>query len=210
MNARHRRGFTLLEVTIATSIFLMALVLVSVTLQTNADQARFDTAMSEATMGARKVLQEMTRELTESGADATGEKCSLGSTGAANVTSGVTFQMRQNIPATGNATWGSAITYSLQQDGTEIYGVSGNGLDDDNDGVVDERALVRSQAGTPTVILDPGITFFRLDRDAGSNCVTITVEVSRGYERKKKVAGTATGQWARVRMTGSVMLMNSN
>src|SRR5690606_20124167 len=95
------------------------------------------------------------------------------------------------------------ITYQLVTNGD----TPGVGDDDDGDGVFDERRLVRVQAGQ-TVALDESVTVFDIDRAAGSDMITITVEVSR--RGTPRVAGVVQGpqDWVRARMVTNVFVRN--
>lgn len=114
----------------------------------------------------------------------------------------ITFVERVALTGVEATDWASdSITYRLVQNGD----TPGDGDDDDGDGVFDEQRLERVSAGR-TVVLDESVTLFRIDRAAGSDMITITLEVSRPY----KTAGLTAGpeDWVRVRTVTNVYLRN--
>jgi hypothetical protein len=199
------RSFSLLEVTVASSFLLAILLVASTTLQQTGTAAKFDQAQNEAASAARRILGQMTRELADSGGAAGIDHVSPDRATGAAVGTGVIFKIRTQLTGVDAVDWPDPqIFYVLQDDPTEN---PANAIDDDKDGVIDERRLVRIQAnvnGGQPVVMDPSVTLFRIDRPPGSDVVTITLEVSRGWQLRV----AQPGQWARTRMVTSVSLRN--
>lgn len=196
------RGYTLLEVVVSAAILMMILIVVTTTLDQTATVARFDQSQNEASTAARRIMGQMTRELADAGGSNGIDHTSPDRATGASVGTAVIFKQRREITGVDATDWpGEQITYRLQDDPQDT---AGNGLDDDKDGVIDERQLVRLQNGTPTLVLDPSVTLFRIDRPVGSDVLTITLEVSRGWQRKV----VQQGEWARTRLVTNVLLRN--
>lgn len=195
------RGYTLLEVVVSAAILLMILVVVTTTLDQTATVARFDQAQNDASSSARRILGQMTRELADAGGSNGVDHCSPDRATGAAVGTAVIFQQRRQITGTDATDWpDAAITYTLQDDPQDA---PGDGIDNDKDGVIDERQLVRTQSGS-TLVLDASVTSFRVDRAVGSDVLTLTLEVSRGWQRKV----AQQGDWARTRLVTNVLLRN--
>jgi len=84
----------------------------------------------------------------------------------------ITFRKRTGVEDT---EWGAPITYGL---GTSLGEVADNGVDDDGDGVVDERTLVRSQ-GTEAIVIADNLTAAVFTRPRGEYRVDIRFTVAR-------------------------------
>ena len=218
---RIRRGFSLLEVVISTSLLVFIMLIVAIAVQNNAEQSRFDLATNEAAAAARKIMAQISRELSNSG----GELGGIGETvtppfGAGGTINGTAhsvfprmfngsdnnfrFRARETVVAVGS-TWGPEISYRLENRLPITEASFDDGIDDDKDGVIDERALVRVQAGVPDVVMDNSVTTFRIDRTGGSDVLTVTLEVARGWQLKPI---TDPRDSARVRLVTNVTVMN--
>ncbi len=173
-----RRGLTLVEVVVSTAITAVMLLLLGQVLHGNANATRFDLATTEAGAGARKAIRRLAEELANSGADDTAAHVTPNRTdGTTTPVQVITFQPRIGVTGDAVADWGTSITYQLQDSPGEI---PGNGLDDDRDGVTDERALVRI-SGAITIAIDHGVTAFEIERAPNTDAIQIRITVARGY-----------------------------
>ena len=148
-----RAGFSLLETMIASiilAILLLAMMVVLITTQNTFGALATRTAVQMRVQGA---LDKMVRELRGTGAGV----ISTGSPGAALV-EGQTYDNINFRPVNGvsggTITWGNTITFRFEYDPTPGGGSEGDnlGVDDDGDGLVDEGRLIRSEAGSDTVL----------------------------------------------------------
>lgn len=197
-----RTGVSLVELVVAAAILATLLLFLGSAVDQSARSSRFDLARSEAMTSARRILQQLTRELgTSGGHENGGEHCAPGRNVAAAGLTQLTFAMRTGLSGVEAGDWSTPITYRLVPDGD----TPGNGLDDDRDGVQDEQRLERVQDGQ-TVVLDESVTAFTIDRALGSDVITITLEVSRAYQTAGLVQGPR--DWARVRLVTNVYLRN--
>lgn len=211
---KQRAGFSLLEVVISVAIFTSIMLMLSYAVQANARQTNVDMAQFEASAAARRIMQQIVRELQDTGAHSGGAD-KITPTRAAGGSNVNTLVFRRRIAMTGNegTDWeANPITYQLVTSPGEV---PGDNDDDDRDGVFDERRLVRSHAailGGAQMTMDDSVTLFRIDRVVGSDLVTVSLEVSRGYARK----GQSTlardtlqlNEWARARLVTNVLLRN--
>jgi len=123
----------------------------------------------------RQSLRAITNELRDSG---------FGDDGTDHVTSHpavqtvstdrVIFQRRMAFEGT-PADWSTPITFELVGSPGEN---AGNGIDDDNDGTVDERRLARTQDGATTILAD-GFDVMNITRQLGENWLQVTLGSSR-------------------------------
>lgn len=123
----------------------------------------------------RQSLRAITNELRDSG---------FGDDGTDHVTSHpaiqtvstdrVIFQRRIAFEGT-PADWSTPITFELVGSPGEN---AGNGVDDDNDGTVDERRLARTQDGATTILAD-GFDVMNITRQLGENRLQVTLGSSR-------------------------------
>lgn len=193
MSNVRNRAFSLIEVLLASSMLIVVLGVMTLMVEKNAEAAKFDLASGAAGHGGRKILQQISRELVEAGGDEFGNEWltshAYGLTTAAPVPpaapfSTLTFRTRtsSDVVAAADAAdnWSTVITYSVQASPGEI---PNNALDDDNDGLVDEQTLVRTQDGA-TVVLDQGVLRFQVSRDGVNNPdqVRLLIEVGRGHD----------------------------
>jgi type II secretory pathway pseudopilin PulG len=198
-----RHAFTLVELVVSAAVLSAVLLLLGSALNTSAQVSRFDLARAEAMSQSRKVIQQLTRELSSSGGHegGTDRVTPTRAVGGAGLTT-ITFAERIALTGVEANDWSATpITYRLVANGD----TPGNGVDDDRDGVTDEQRLERVSGGQ-TVVLDQSVTLFTIDRALGSDMITITLEVSRPY-RTAGVATTAT-DWVRVRTVTNVYLRN--
>lgn len=142
------KGYTLLEILIATTIFAILLSMVYQLLASS--QASYDasTGRSEMQVKARRILDDMVKELRLSGASA----CILLSSSS--------IQFSKNVGYTSpSITWGDQTTYTLQYDTDD----TNNGVDDNKNGYTDEQIITKQAGGVTTVIArnikEGGLTF---------------------------------------------------
>lgn len=197
-----RQGFSLVEVVVSAGILAMLISLTASALSVSARSTKYDLARTEATSQARKIMQQLSRELAGAGGHEGGTDLCTPSraAGAVNATS-ITFSTRTGLSGVEANDWTTPITYRLVANGD----AAGDNDDDDRDGVFDEQRLERVQ-NTFATTLDESVTLFEIDRDAGSDMITITLEVSRPYQ----IAGVVQGgqDWVRTRLVTNVYVRN--
>lgn len=203
-SAGSRTGFTLIEVVISAVLTMIVVLIVGAAIDVTARQTRAEVARLETAAAARRILQQVERELGDAGGDldaAVDYVTPSRAAGGANLTT-LRFRQRRALTGVLATDWPEPeITYALVAAPGETFG---NGTDDDADGVVDERALARTQGGT-TVVLDEGVTRFLVNRAAGSDVVQVTLEIARGHERRR----VTTNEGAAItHLTASVLMRN--
>lgn len=139
-------GFTLLEVMI--SIAVLAILVVGIYSALSASQNMYATGITrqEIQDRVRRALNDIQLELRQS-SGGTGAAITFGTSGTGGDQS-VTFCMCTGFAA-GAATYGTPITI------TTIVGdgETDNGVDDNNNRMVDERKIIRTQTGRPTKVI---------------------------------------------------------
>lgn len=130
--ARARGGFTLIEVLLSVAILGSLLGTVFLVQHQGQNAARASSAELLASLRASRVIDRVVRELQCMGGDAAtpSPTSSLG-------TDVLTFQVSQGVTA-GAVAWSSSRRLELLMAPNELD----NGLDDDGDGMIDERALL--------------------------------------------------------------------
>lgn len=149
LNERRRarvEGFTLLEVMI--SIAVLSILVVGIYSALSASQSMYATGITrqEIQDRVRRALNDIQMELRQS-SGGTGAAITFGTSGTGGDQS-VTFCMCTGFAA-GVATYGTPITITtINGDGE-----NDNGADDNNNRMVDERKIVRTQTGRPTKVI---------------------------------------------------------
>lgn len=197
---RARAGFSVLELVIAAAVLSAIMLVITTAVSETLVASRRDIAYAEASREARAALQQLVRELSQSGVHEGGLDHVLSPARNTTTVNGtvVEFQRRIGISGTETSDWegytttgaitaspNTRIRYDLAASPGEI---AGNSIDDDRDGLVDEQTLRRRlRSGTsdvgPVVVLSESVTLFRVDRASGGDLVTLTIEVGRGYLR---------------------------
>jgi prepilin-type N-terminal cleavage/methylation domain-containing protein len=141
---RARRGFTLLELVIATALLSLVLGAVGLVQMRAADASRAGMAREQIETQCRRALNRVADELQGVGHNMLfpDPSSNLGATS-------LTYQHPIAVSNTGIVTWDSPSTIALQLE----PGETDNGLDDNGDGLVDERRLVLTRnAGSPNAV----------------------------------------------------------
>ena len=109
-----RRGFTLLEVMISIGLLLLMMLFVAYALQASARATRYDLAYTEASASARKILQQIVRELSSSGGSG-GVDYVDPSRASGGTQSTLTLSVQTHVGDIGNVdgVWSTPITYGL-------------------------------------------------------------------------------------------------
>lgn len=198
-----RRGFTLVELMISTAMITTILLILSTLVHESATATKADLARNEAMAAARKIIQTIARELSASGGHEGGSDHVTPTRAAGGTADSITFAMRTGLTGVEANDWGSPITYQLVATGD----TAGDNDDDDGDGIWDERQLRRVQDAWVTV-LDESVTLFTIERAAGSDMITITVEVSRFATPPRTGVVQGPQDWVRARLSTNVFVRN--
>ena len=170
-----RSGLTLVEVTVVLAIFSILTLVVWHLISGSGKAVRAGFAASEVDTAMRRVMQRMQEDLRSTGSAADGTNY-VTSHPIDQTTSSesITFSKRIDVTET-SADWTAPITYSLQASEGED---PSNGLDDDQDGIVDERTIVRDD-GAEALILADNVTSAQFTRSPGEFKVDITFTLAR-------------------------------
>jgi prepilin-type N-terminal cleavage/methylation domain-containing protein len=143
---RRQAGFTLLEVTISAAILSVVMGAVAV-FQQRSEAATSDMLVrAHAERAARAALDRVAEELTGVGL----HQLSPDPTSTAGSET-ITYQKPVSVSAAGVVTWSTSSRIALAMDDGE----TNNGVDDDGDGLIDERKLVLTRdlgLGTQQVV----------------------------------------------------------
>ncbi len=180
------KGLTLVEATVALVLLVAVIGLAVSTLLTTTrvlGQAS-DHAVVEAT--AQRAANIVIVEVRQSGRPGSGSGIAVdaGTPTPGGGPNRIVF--RKNLgfdETTETITWSPAVTFAFEYDDRE----SGNGLDDDGDGLVDEGRLVRLDtdpggAARRIVVADRLLDTLRFELDPGGGFVTLTVEAAARLE----------------------------
>jgi len=135
-HTRSRRGFTLIEVAISVTILATVVGAVALVQRQGQDLADSTSAHNAANLRAARLADRVVREMLTMGAEGANPNptSSLG-------TDSIVWQGATGVTA-GSITWGASSRFVLQL----AAGETDNGVDDDDDGLIDERALVLTTA----------------------------------------------------------------
>jgi len=149
---RTRCGFSLLELVIATALLSLVLGAVGLVQMRTRDASRAGLGREQVETSARRALDRVVEELQGVGHSLLfpNPSTNLGA-------SSITYQHPTGVSVLGVLTWDSQSSLALQFDPAE----ADNGLDDDSDGLIDERQLVLTRnvgvAGTLATVICSGI-----------------------------------------------------
>lgn len=181
----HERGFTMLEMVVATSIFAIAFVLVGSALQRSTEDVNGALQSGELDASLRRVVLQISHELQNSGFANGIDYVISHPQGATTQLKTVQFRVRSDIEGL-DSDWELPVSYKLAAFGNEI---PGDGLDNDSDGITDERALYRVEeregaADRVTVVCD-NVMALSFSRNDGDDYVTFSITIARlGADRK--------------------------
>ncbi len=130
---RTRGGFTIVELVIAAAALSLLLGAMGVVQMRSRDASRVSVAQEEIESECRRNLDRVAEEL-----EGVGHSLLFPDPSTSFGTSSLTYQHPSNVSNAGVVTWDSPRHLQLQLAAGEID----NGLDDNGDGLVDERALV--------------------------------------------------------------------
>jgi len=184
------RAFTMMEVVVAAAIMTMVMLFVVGAMSTSLDASNFDMAMTGINKDLRTAADRMTSELRDAGGDEFNNNYVTThdpETATVSVPT-VSFRRRTGLLGEGDGitnantlnNWGPVVTYFLQDSANET---SGDNDDDDGDGLIDERSLMRTENGTTVMVLD-NVMNFVVTRDPtaqSSDELVITLAVGRAY-----------------------------
>ena len=130
---RARKGYTLLELVIATALLSLVLGAVGLVQMRTRDASRAGMAREQVETLARRTLDRVAEEL-----QGVGHSLLFPDPSSNLGTSSITYQHPTGVSNTGVVSWDSQSSLTLQLE----PGETNNGLDDDGDGLIDERQLV--------------------------------------------------------------------
>jgi hypothetical protein len=169
-----RAGFALLEVILASALVGMVLLALTKTIQSSQTSAQLTTAHHTLAMKLARTVETMRRELSFA-ALSTCRAVPGGGPVEEPMAEGTAYDNISFRPVTSfvGATpqYGDTIRFSLLPERGEVI----DGVDNDRDGIVDERMLVRTIGGVGTTTLS-GVTAFSVMRN-GEN-LTVSVQVT--------------------------------
>lgn len=185
-----RRTFSLMEVVVAASIMTLVMLFVVGAMNTSLTAASFDMAMTAINKDLRTATDRLTSELRDAGGDEFDNNYVTTHdpvTATISVPT-VSFRRRTGLLGEGDGitnantlnNWGPVVTYFLQDSANEA---SGDNDDDDGDGLIDERSLMRTENGTTVMIVD-NVLNFAVTRDPtaqSSDELVITLAIGRAY-----------------------------
>jgi type II secretory pathway pseudopilin PulG len=131
--ARRRGGFSLLELVIAAALMSLVLGAMGLVQMRTRDAARVGMVREQVESLCRRTLDRVAEEL-----QGVGHSLLFPDPSTSLGTSTITYQHSTGVSATGVVSWDTQSTLSLQLTPGEID----NGIDDDGDGLIDERQLV--------------------------------------------------------------------
>ncbi len=151
-NMRRAGGFTLLELVVATALLSLVLGAMGLVQMRTRDASRVGMAREQVESLCRRTLDRIAEELQGVGHSL------LFPDPSTNLGTGtITYQHPTGVSNTGVVSWDTPSRLALQLDPEEID----NGIDDDGDGLIDERRLVLTRnVGSPnavTTVLCSGI-----------------------------------------------------
>ncbi|MBI2932957.1 MAG: prepilin-type N-terminal cleavage/methylation domain-containing protein [Planctomycetes bacterium] len=193
MTSRHRRrGFTFLEMAIALAIFVITLTAVYMVF--SAGQSTYTTGITRQELDnqVRLVLDEMTNEIRQAN-PATLQVAALAS-GDQSLTFFLPVEGAAGFdPAAGRPNWQAApIQYVTEPSEGELD----NGLDDNNNGLTDERRIVRVAGAQRVVMTDflrEGTLAFTLGPPAGPPFQSVRVTLTLDYPDQRSRILSANG-----------------
>ena len=187
----NRRAFTLMEVVVAAAIMSMVMLFVIGAMSTSLDASNFDMAMTSINKDLRTAADRLTSELRDAGGDEFDNNYVTTHDPVTATVSVPTVSFRRRTALLGEgdgvtaansvaSNWGPVVTYFLQDSANET---SGDNDDDDGDGVIDERSLMRTENGLTVMVVD-NVTNFLVTRDPTAQSadeLVITITVARAY-----------------------------
>ena len=168
-------GFTLLELTISLTLASMIFVAVWQVFSNTSDVVSMSLENSTLETARSSALQRMKEEIRDSGQGTSGFSWVLSHSPQRTTTSNsITFSNRIAFEGL-MSDWSVPITYRL---GTSLGETPDNGIDDDGDGLVDERTLIRRQLFNTETLID-NVERISFERQAQSNLIRVTLGIYR-------------------------------
>jgi len=181
--ADRRRGTSLLELVIALSLTVTLLLLAIYLVRGAGDSLESGISSNEIDGMLRRALGRVNEDLQLSGSATDGADQVISHPIAVTTdTDSITFRRRIGL-AEDSSDWSTPITYSLLPSMNEL---AANGYDDDGDGLIDERILVRSQDSDLSVVAD-NITSATFRRDPGEYRVDVAFTVAKASRHEGDV-----------------------
>ena len=172
MNTRHdESGFSAVEVIIATSIFAFIFGAICNTLSEGTRHVAHAVERTNVEERARSCLLRISDELANSGSEAGGVDHVLSHPRALDTQETfLIFEQRSGLDA-----WATRVEYFLRTSPGEAFG---NDIDDDGDGLVDERELACVKDGLASVLSDD-VLDFTAARTAGTDSIGLRIVIAR-------------------------------
>lgn len=195
---RRRRsdGFTVLELAIASTIVVLVFTIIWQAFVQLTVSSLMDMTASDLDASLRRTLNRVTEEVAESGEDTLGVNRVHTHPKNANQTELDYIEFDRRIAFTGDpvADWSSMVTIKLRESAGEI---PDNDYDDDSDGLVDEKQLVRIQQGVEDQIILDNIQEIKFVREPWTHFITIEATVQRSVQGSNSDELTLTRQLTR-------------
>ncbi len=178
-------GFTMMELVGVAVVLMLVLGITVSSLLTGQRALGLGVATNEVEGGAQRMLQELLPELRQAGTayDVDGDGSDDEAISITEGTSAQSVSFRKNTGYDAarpkGVVWSNRIRYAFQRDLTESL----NGVDDDNDGLVDEGYVYRLEpvggVGAKQVVLVPNVLAFTVARDLVGQEVTVTIKTAK-------------------------------
>ncbi len=160
---KRQAGFSMLEVMIVTAMLMVAITAIFQVIAAGTDHYNSGSVLVDIQAQARRMMDRIVTDLESSGTSVV----------SLSGSDSISFQKNTGYSG-GSITWGNVITIAFAYETGEID----NGVDDNNNGIVDEGVITRTESGT-TVTLghylkENGLTFIKV-----GNFVTIRMELAK-------------------------------
>ncbi len=169
-------GFTLVEVIAVLSLLIVISLTTWNTFRSATTEVQISIWETDLDASLRKAILRIAGELADSGNDVDGTEYVVSHPRTASTSlDSVDFHQRIALTSVPATDWGTTVSYQLFDSPGEV---NGNGIDDNNNGMVDEQMLVRIQDGQEVVIAS-GVSSFAVIRNSGEDFVTVQLTIVR-------------------------------
>ncbi|MBI4243633.1 MAG: type II secretion system protein [Planctomycetes bacterium] len=171
MKIHNNNGFTMLELTIVMALLTVLLYMLNSSLVISEREFEDQTTMLELSSTARRVVEEVAKELQESSMSQIVSILPINP----GTTNNIIF--KKNTGYNSGIIWSNNITYRLVMSDGEIQ----NNLDDNSDGRIDEQKIIREYLND-RIDYSPDVKYntFKISRVGNKIKVEVTIEKLKG------------------------------